>query len=63
MIRGVEIPGTAVWRDSGPSRRNSQVHPWRWNTDNNVSACLRVFKRLSSNEAGPSVGMNRCKGI
>eukprot|EP00959_Pyramimonas_sp_CCMP1952_P215477 4508084-Pyramimonas_sp.AAC.1 len=51
MIRGVEVPGMAFWRDSGSSRRNSQVHPWRWDTENNVLACFRVFKRLSSNEA------------
>eukprot|EP00959_Pyramimonas_sp_CCMP1952_P436291 9136098-Pyramimonas_sp.AAC.1 len=54
LIRGVaEVPIMAFWRVSGSSRRNSQVDPWRWNPEN-VLACFRVFKRLSSNEAVPS---------
>eukprot|EP00959_Pyramimonas_sp_CCMP1952_P246843 5159311-Pyramimonas_sp.AAC.1 len=63
MIRGVEVSGTAFWHDSGTSRRSSQVYPWRWNAENNVLACFGVFKRMSSNEAGPSVEMNRCWGL
>eukprot|EP00959_Pyramimonas_sp_CCMP1952_P075722 1582840-Pyramimonas_sp.AAC.1 len=63
MIGGGEIPGLAFWRDPGSSRRNSQVDPWRWGTESNALACFRVFKRLSSNEAGPSVDMNRCEGL
>eukprot|EP00959_Pyramimonas_sp_CCMP1952_P004963 103949-Pyramimonas_sp.AAC.1 len=35
LIRGVEVPGMAFWHDSVPSRRNSQVDPWRWNPENN----------------------------
>eukprot|EP00959_Pyramimonas_sp_CCMP1952_P043454 908760-Pyramimonas_sp.AAC.1 len=51
LIRGVKIAGMAFWHDSGSSRRNSQVDPWRWNSENHVLACFRVFKRLSSHEA------------
>eukprot|EP00959_Pyramimonas_sp_CCMP1952_P414804 8690710-Pyramimonas_sp.AAC.1 len=60
----------AYWYDSGSSRRNSQVDSWRWNPENNVLACFRVFKRClptrqfpaSSNEAVPRVEINRCMG-
>eukprot|EP00959_Pyramimonas_sp_CCMP1952_P323715 6775018-Pyramimonas_sp.AAC.1 len=34
MIRGYEVPGMALWHDSISSRRNSQFHSWRWNTEN-----------------------------
>eukprot|EP00959_Pyramimonas_sp_CCMP1952_P126255 2640540-Pyramimonas_sp.AAC.1 len=44
-------PGTAFWHDSGSSRRNSQVYPWRWDTENDVLACFRVFRQLPSNKA------------
>eukprot|EP00959_Pyramimonas_sp_CCMP1952_P001673 34516-Pyramimonas_sp.AAC.1 len=63
LIRCVEIPGIVFWHDSGLSRRSSQVDPWRWNPQNNVLACFRVFKRMSSNEAVPSMAMNRCRGL
>eukprot|EP00959_Pyramimonas_sp_CCMP1952_P097894 2045844-Pyramimonas_sp.AAC.1 len=63
LILRVEVLGMAFWHDSGSSRRNSQVDPWRWNPENNVLACFRVFKRALSNEAVPSIGMNRCKGL
>eukprot|EP00959_Pyramimonas_sp_CCMP1952_P119997 2508960-Pyramimonas_sp.AAC.1 len=59
LIRGVEVPGMAFRHDSGSSRRNSQVDPWRGNPKNNVRACFRIFKRLCSNEAAPSMEMNR----
>eukprot|EP00959_Pyramimonas_sp_CCMP1952_P008299 173532-Pyramimonas_sp.AAC.1 len=52
LVRGIEIPGMAVWRDSGSSRPNSQVEPWRGNPENNGLTCFKFFKRLSSNEAG-----------
>eukprot|EP00959_Pyramimonas_sp_CCMP1952_P279305 5839713-Pyramimonas_sp.AAC.1 len=45
----------AFWRDSGSSRRNSQVDLWRLNPENNVLARFRVFTRLLSNEAVPSM--------
>eukprot|EP00959_Pyramimonas_sp_CCMP1952_P435432 9117711-Pyramimonas_sp.AAC.1 len=45
----------AFWHNSGSSRRNNEVDPWRWNPENNVVACFRVFKRLSSIEAVPSL--------
>eukprot|EP00959_Pyramimonas_sp_CCMP1952_P467757 9492134-Pyramimonas_sp.AAC.1 len=41
------------WHGPRVSRRNCQVNPWRCNPENNVLACLGVFKRLSSKEAGP----------
>eukprot|EP00959_Pyramimonas_sp_CCMP1952_P238234 4978378-Pyramimonas_sp.AAC.1 len=47
----------AFWHDSGPLRRSSQVDVWRLSPKNNVLACFRVFRRLSSNEADPSVDM------
>eukprot|EP00959_Pyramimonas_sp_CCMP1952_P321238 6722388-Pyramimonas_sp.AAC.1 len=59
LVRGVEIPGTAFWHDSGSSTRSSQVDPWRWSPETHV----RVFKRLSSNEAVPSVKMNLCRDL
>eukprot|EP00959_Pyramimonas_sp_CCMP1952_P378428 7927444-Pyramimonas_sp.AAC.1 len=55
LTRGVQAPGMAFWHESGPSRRNSQVNSWRWNPENNVLACFRVFNKLSSNEADPSM--------
>eukprot|EP00959_Pyramimonas_sp_CCMP1952_P266506 5571515-Pyramimonas_sp.AAC.1 len=61
MFRGGEVPGMALWHDSGSSRRNRQVHPWRWNTENNVLAYLRVCRRLFSKEAGPPLERNRCR--
>eukprot|EP00959_Pyramimonas_sp_CCMP1952_P129156 2700832-Pyramimonas_sp.AAC.1 len=63
LIRGVEIPEMALWYDSGSSRRSSQVDTWRWNPRSNVLACFRIFNRLSSNEAVPSMEMNRCGGL
>eukprot|EP00959_Pyramimonas_sp_CCMP1952_P185098 3870493-Pyramimonas_sp.AAC.1 len=63
MIRGVDVPGMAFWRDSGSPRCNSQVHRWRWNTENNALACFRVSKRLSSTEAGPFADLNCCGGL
>eukprot|EP00959_Pyramimonas_sp_CCMP1952_P353622 7408826-Pyramimonas_sp.AAC.1 len=36
LIRGVEMPGMAFWRDSGSTKRSSQVDSWRWNPENNV---------------------------
>eukprot|EP00959_Pyramimonas_sp_CCMP1952_P448904 9399832-Pyramimonas_sp.AAC.1 len=63
LIRGVEVLGTAFWHDSGSSRRNSHVDPWRWSLENHVLACFRVFKRLSSNGAVLSVEMNPCRGL
>eukprot|EP00959_Pyramimonas_sp_CCMP1952_P179251 3747464-Pyramimonas_sp.AAC.1 len=53
----------AFWHDSGSSRRNCQVDPWRWNPENNVLLCFMVFKRLSSNEAVPSLEMTRCRSF
>eukprot|EP00959_Pyramimonas_sp_CCMP1952_P417221 8741378-Pyramimonas_sp.AAC.1 len=41
----VEFPGMVLWHDPGSPRRNSQVDPWRWNMENNVLACVRVFTR------------------
>eukprot|EP00959_Pyramimonas_sp_CCMP1952_P059347 1239434-Pyramimonas_sp.AAC.1 len=55
LIRGVEVAGMAFWHDSGSSKHNRQVHLWRWSPENHVLACFRVLKRLSSNEALPSV--------
>eukprot|EP00959_Pyramimonas_sp_CCMP1952_P303000 6339924-Pyramimonas_sp.AAC.1 len=63
LVRGVEIPRLVFWHDPRSSRRKSQVDPWRWNPENNVFVCFRVFKRLSSNEADPSMEMNRCRGL
>eukprot|EP00959_Pyramimonas_sp_CCMP1952_P456397 9473102-Pyramimonas_sp.AAC.1 len=48
--------GMALWHDSVSSRRNSQADPWRRNPENNVLACFRDFKRVSSNEAGTVLG-------
>eukprot|EP00959_Pyramimonas_sp_CCMP1952_P058359 1218843-Pyramimonas_sp.AAC.1 len=48
----------AFWYDPGSSGRSSQVDTWRGNPENNVLACSRVFKRLCSNEAIPSMEMN-----
>eukprot|EP00959_Pyramimonas_sp_CCMP1952_P396385 8305037-Pyramimonas_sp.AAC.1 len=53
FIRDVEVPRMAFWHDSGSSKRNNQVDPWRWNPEYKCLACLRVFERLSSNEAVP----------
>eukprot|EP00959_Pyramimonas_sp_CCMP1952_P347008 7267747-Pyramimonas_sp.AAC.1 len=55
FARGVEVARMAFWHGSGPSKRSSQVDPWRWNPENNVLACFRVFKRLPPNEAVPSM--------
>eukprot|EP00959_Pyramimonas_sp_CCMP1952_P459697 9478666-Pyramimonas_sp.AAC.1 len=44
LTRGAEVPGMVFWRDSGSSRRDSQIDPWRWNPEDGVSACCRVFK-------------------
>eukprot|EP00959_Pyramimonas_sp_CCMP1952_P133149 2783704-Pyramimonas_sp.AAC.1 len=44
LARRVEVPGIAFPLDSGSSRRNNQVDPWRRNPDNDVLACVRVFK-------------------
>eukprot|EP00959_Pyramimonas_sp_CCMP1952_P331650 6944725-Pyramimonas_sp.AAC.1 len=55
LIRCVEVPGTAFWHDSGLSRRNGPVDPWRWNPENTVLMCFRVFKRLSAKEAAPDM--------
>eukprot|EP00959_Pyramimonas_sp_CCMP1952_P046713 975779-Pyramimonas_sp.AAC.1 len=60
LIRGVEIPGMAFWRNWGSSRRNSRVDPFRWDPENNVLACFRIFKRLSSN--GAILSKSRCMG-
>eukprot|EP00959_Pyramimonas_sp_CCMP1952_P457989 9475879-Pyramimonas_sp.AAC.1 len=51
----------ATQHDSGSSRRNDQDNPWRWNPGNNVLACFRVFKRLSSNEAVPSIEITQVR--
>eukprot|EP00959_Pyramimonas_sp_CCMP1952_P035844 750426-Pyramimonas_sp.AAC.1 len=61
LVRSVEVPKVAFWHGSRSPRRSSQVDPWRGNIENNVLTCLKVFKRLSSNEAVPSMEMNRCK--
>eukprot|EP00959_Pyramimonas_sp_CCMP1952_P383007 8025369-Pyramimonas_sp.AAC.1 len=53
----------ALWHDSGSSRCNGQVDPWRWTPENNVLACLRVLKGVSSNEAAPRMTINRCRGL
>eukprot|EP00959_Pyramimonas_sp_CCMP1952_P398990 8360795-Pyramimonas_sp.AAC.1 len=63
LARGVEVPKMAFLHDSGSSTRSSQVDTWRWNPENNVLACFRTFKRLSSKEAVPSMEMNRCGGL
>eukprot|EP00959_Pyramimonas_sp_CCMP1952_P081620 1705109-Pyramimonas_sp.AAC.1 len=63
LILCVEVLGMGFWHDSGSSRRNSQVDPVRWNPENNVLACSRLFRRVSSNEAVPSMEMNRCRGL
>eukprot|EP00959_Pyramimonas_sp_CCMP1952_P409269 8577327-Pyramimonas_sp.AAC.1 len=63
LVRGFELPRIAFWHDSESSGRNSQVDPWRWTPEINGLACFRVFKRLSSNEAVPSVEMNPCRGL
>eukprot|EP00959_Pyramimonas_sp_CCMP1952_P177756 3715350-Pyramimonas_sp.AAC.1 len=52
----------ASWHDSGSSRRNGQVSPWRWSPENGVLGCVRVFKWLSPNEAVRLVDMNPCMG-
>eukprot|EP00959_Pyramimonas_sp_CCMP1952_P425286 8908458-Pyramimonas_sp.AAC.1 len=39
------------------------VDPWRWDPENNVWACFRNFKRLFSDEAVPSVEMNRRRSL
>eukprot|EP00959_Pyramimonas_sp_CCMP1952_P194251 4062220-Pyramimonas_sp.AAC.1 len=64
QLRGLAVwnPGMAVWPDSGSSRRNSQVDPWRRNPRNNVLAGFRVFKWMFSNEAFP-VEINCCRNI
>eukprot|EP00959_Pyramimonas_sp_CCMP1952_P295245 6174997-Pyramimonas_sp.AAC.1 len=43
------------WHASGSSRRNSQVDSRRWSPENCVWARFRAFKRLSPNQAVPSV--------
>eukprot|EP00959_Pyramimonas_sp_CCMP1952_P409120 8574013-Pyramimonas_sp.AAC.1 len=63
LVCFVEVPGMVGWLDSGLSRRNSQVVPWRWNPENDVLACFRVFKRLSSEETVLSMEMNRCRSL
>eukprot|EP00959_Pyramimonas_sp_CCMP1952_P215974 4517335-Pyramimonas_sp.AAC.1 len=63
LVRGAEVPGMAFWHYSGSSRRNNQIDQWRWNPENDVLACFKVFKRLSSNEATPSMNMNRYRGL
>eukprot|EP00959_Pyramimonas_sp_CCMP1952_P035666 746801-Pyramimonas_sp.AAC.1 len=60
---GVDIQNMAFWHDSESPRRSSQVVPWRRHPENNVLACFWIFKRLSSNEPDPSMGMNRCRGL
>ena len=50
-------------QDFGVWEWSDTVDAWRWNPENNVLACFRIFKRLSSNEAVPSMEMNRCKGL
>eukprot|EP00959_Pyramimonas_sp_CCMP1952_P036890 771679-Pyramimonas_sp.AAC.1 len=52
----------ALWCDSGSSRRNCQVDPWRWSAGDGALACFMVFKWLSPNEAFPSAEMNLCRG-
>eukprot|EP00959_Pyramimonas_sp_CCMP1952_P185309 3874776-Pyramimonas_sp.AAC.1 len=63
LIRCEEVPGLALWHHSGSSRRNSQVDPWRWNPENNVLACFRVFNRLPSIEADPSMDRTLVRGL
>eukprot|EP00959_Pyramimonas_sp_CCMP1952_P146922 3075087-Pyramimonas_sp.AAC.1 len=46
----------------GLSRRNNPVDPWRWNPENHVLACFRVYKWLFSTEAIPSMEISRCTG-
>eukprot|EP00959_Pyramimonas_sp_CCMP1952_P419040 8777696-Pyramimonas_sp.AAC.1 len=46
LLRGAQVPGMAFWRDSGLSRRNSQVDPWRWNLDDN--GCLGMLQGLQT---------------
>eukprot|EP00959_Pyramimonas_sp_CCMP1952_P275910 5766972-Pyramimonas_sp.AAC.1 len=53
LARGVQIPRMVFRHDSGSSKRNGQVDPWRWNPENNVLTCLKVFKQFFSNEATP----------
>eukprot|EP00959_Pyramimonas_sp_CCMP1952_P239316 5001198-Pyramimonas_sp.AAC.1 len=63
MPRGFEVSIVASGHDSGAPRRNSQVDPWRWNSENDVLACFRVFERRYSNEAVLSVLMKRCRHL
>eukprot|EP00959_Pyramimonas_sp_CCMP1952_P064178 1340569-Pyramimonas_sp.AAC.1 len=63
LIRGVEVPTMAFWRDFRVSGRSSQVDLWRGNPENYVLACFKVFKQLSSNDVVPSMEINRCRGL
>eukprot|EP00959_Pyramimonas_sp_CCMP1952_P251969 5264797-Pyramimonas_sp.AAC.1 len=53
LIRCVEIPGMAIWRDSGSSKRDNQTDPWRWDPGTCVLASFKIFTRLSPNGARP----------
>eukprot|EP00959_Pyramimonas_sp_CCMP1952_P339260 7105608-Pyramimonas_sp.AAC.1 len=63
LILCVEVLGMTFWHDSGSRRRNSQIHQLRWNPENHVLACFRVFTRVSYNKAIPSMEMNPCRGL
>eukprot|EP00959_Pyramimonas_sp_CCMP1952_P049906 1042883-Pyramimonas_sp.AAC.1 len=49
LIRGVEIAGMAFLRDSGSSRCNGQVEPWRWSPIMLFLTRFKIFNRLSPN--------------
>eukprot|EP00959_Pyramimonas_sp_CCMP1952_P466801 9490559-Pyramimonas_sp.AAC.1 len=54
LIRGVEVPGMVLWRDSGSPGRKSDGDPRRQTPRNGVLAQLRIYGPLFSNGAFPS---------
>eukprot|EP00959_Pyramimonas_sp_CCMP1952_P359216 7521483-Pyramimonas_sp.AAC.1 len=55
LIRCVEVPRMAFWYESGSSRRNSQVDPWRWNPESND---LAGFRGPMKRKFGGSIASN-----
>eukprot|EP00959_Pyramimonas_sp_CCMP1952_P001779 36598-Pyramimonas_sp.AAC.1 len=57
QLRWFAVLKSQEWRSGTIQDRlntTSQFDPWLWSPENNVLACVRVVKRLPSNEAVPS---------